>query len=146
MNQRSREFGERVSDVTYVDRPSAYAVIIRGATEVAVVQTPRGCFLPGGGRDEGETPVQAVVREALEECGLRIRIIRHLGDADQLVFTRRHANGWRKRCQFFSAAIDVAEPCECQEADHVLLWLPLDDALARLAHESQRWAVKEAAV
>ena len=140
MNPDQRQFGQRLADVTYVDRPSAYAVILRSPNEVAVVRTPRGCFLPGGGIEAGETPMHAVVRESLEECGLRVLVTRHLGDADQLIFTPGNAQGWRKRCTFFLAEIEAASS-QRREADHALLWLARDDAIAHLAHESQQWAV-----
>lgn len=139
-----RQFGERLSHVHYVDRPSAYAVIFRGAGEVAVVSTPHGCFLPGGGIESGETPMQTIIRESLEECGLQIRVIKPVGCADQFVFTPGSANGWCKRSEFFLAEIN-APPCERKEIDHSLIWLARKDAVARLAHESQRWAVREAA-
>ncbi|MBA3957140.1 MAG: NUDIX domain-containing protein [Parachlamydiaceae bacterium] len=36
--------------------------------------------LPGGGIDAGETPEEAVVREVLEETGLRVKIIRKVAE------------------------------------------------------------------
>lgn len=36
--------------------------------------------LPGGGVEEGETPLQAVVREVEEETGLRVQVVRPLFD------------------------------------------------------------------
>jgi 8-oxo-dGTP pyrophosphatase MutT (NUDIX family) len=139
-----REFGEPVAGANYVDRPSAYAVIFRGDLEVAVVSTPRGIFLPGGGREGGETAMQTVIRESSEECGLRVTRASHLGVADQLVFTFGSTTGLRKRCTFFVAEVDSVL-CERREADHTLLWLSLDDASRLLSHESHRWAVAEAA-
>jgi 8-oxo-dGTP diphosphatase len=92
----------------------------------------------------GETPARAVVREALEECGLEVRVTGHLGDADQVVFTPGHAHGWRKRCTFFSADAGPAA-AEPREVDHVLVWLAPGDAVARLTFVSHQWAVAEAA-
>jgi 8-oxo-dGTP diphosphatase len=71
-------FGRRVAEATYVRRPSVYAVITNGAGQVAVVRTAQGVFLPGGGIERGETPEQAVLREALEECRLDIRLLSRL--------------------------------------------------------------------
>jgi 8-oxo-dGTP pyrophosphatase MutT (NUDIX family) len=86
MIESNREFGESVAGAYYVDRPGGYAVIFNVAGEVAVVSTPQGLFLPGGGQDRSETSRQAAVREANEECGLSIRLGKRLGAADELVF------------------------------------------------------------
>lgn len=46
-----------------------------GKVLMTVVESPGGTWygLPGGGIDEGETPVEAAIREALEEVGIRVK-------------------------------------------------------------------------
>jgi len=46
-----------------------------GKVLMTVNESPGGTWygLPGGGIDEGETPVQAAIREALEEVGIKVR-------------------------------------------------------------------------
>jgi 8-oxo-dGTP diphosphatase len=99
-------------------------------------------FLPGGGQEDTETPEQAAVREAYEECGLRILLGSHLGTADELVFAVEEATYYRKRCAFFEAEVTREEGSS--EADHELIWMVPEEAAARLRHESQRWAISEA--
>jgi 8-oxo-dGTP diphosphatase len=57
------------------------AVIIQ-EDQVAVIKRIRDgkeyYVFPGGGIEEGESPVQATIREAFEELGVHIVIIRHL--------------------------------------------------------------------
>ena len=53
-------------------RPGAYGVLRDGSGRIAVVLTPAGVFLPGGGQEPGEPPEQALRREFAEECGLFI--------------------------------------------------------------------------
>lgn len=54
-------------------RPSARAVIIDGNKLAMVYVSRKGYYkFPGGGINEGETPEQALVREAAEEAGLEI--------------------------------------------------------------------------
>jgi 8-oxo-dGTP diphosphatase len=67
-------FGSRVEGCPYIVRPSAYAIVIRGANEVAVARTEAGCFLPGGGVEAGEDFKRAIEREAVEECGLVLTV------------------------------------------------------------------------
>jgi ADP-ribose pyrophosphatase YjhB (NUDIX family) len=80
----------------YPERPIAAvgAVIVRngpdGANEIALVR--RGAepacgrwSIPGGAVELGESVRSAVVREALEECGLEIRPLRVLDVFDSIV-------------------------------------------------------------
>ena len=54
-------------------RPSARAILIRDG-RIAVVHSLKYDYykFPGGGIEEGESPVQAVIRETLEEAGLTV--------------------------------------------------------------------------
>lgn len=136
------EFGRHDTGTDYLLRPGGYAVIVRGV-EIAVVETPSGLFLPGGGCEAGEDAAAAAVREAFEECGLRIALGAALGVADELVYSRSEARHWRKRCSFFLARA-TAQEGGC-EADHILRWLRRDTAMVQLRDGSQRWAVARAA-
>ena len=67
-------FGVRIEAQRYTVRPSVYGLIEDGHGQIADVRTPQGITLPGGGIEEGETTARAVAREALEECGLVVRV------------------------------------------------------------------------
>lgn len=133
------EFGIAVSGEDYILRPGSYLVVLNSQGEVAVVSTPQGFFLPGGGQNNGETPAQAAVREADEECGLRVELGEMLGTADELVFAAAETKYYRKRCVFFSARFIRCE--EGGEEEHQLIWLKPEDAVSLLSHKSQAWAV-----
>ena len=78
-------------------------------------------------------------REILEECGHAVEIVRPLGLAIEYVFAE--GEGYlAKQCSFFEARFGprVAQPTE---TDHELIWLPIPDALEKLTHRSQAWAV-----
>jgi 8-oxo-dGTP diphosphatase len=135
------EFGQRIDGIPYTLRPGGYGVVRDAAGLIAVVATPGGLFLLGGGQDPGESPEDAFVREAREECRLEVRGLRPIGVADELVFGKAEQIHFRKRCTFF-AAMAGSDAVRGGEPDHALLWLPAPDAIARLAHASQRWAVR----
>jgi 8-oxo-dGTP diphosphatase len=137
-------FGERQSDQRYVVRPSAYALIQNSAGQVAIVATPLGCFLPGGGIAGDETPERAVAREALEECGLLVRPVGRFAEAVQLVYSRSEATYFEKPSVFLRAEVSEARG-EPREADYQLLWVSAADAPRALTPRSHAWAVSMAA-
>jgi putative acetyltransferase len=136
------EFGALDAQAVYVLRPGGYVVLFNAAGKVAAVSTPLGLALPGGGQEQGEPPEDAAIREVEEECGLRITLGQRIGIADELVFAADERTHYRKRCTFFLA--EVVGRTGTGEPVHELVWLSGPDAVARLLHESQRWAVSEA--
>ena len=133
------EFGASVSGVDYILRPGGYLIVRNSQGEIAVVSTPQGFFLPGGGQNNRESPAQAALREANEECGLRVELGEMLGMADELVFAAAETKYYRKRCVFFSAEFVRCE--DDGEDDHQLIWLKSEEAVTLLSHKSQAWAV-----
>lgn len=134
-------FGENTAGVPIVERPSAYAVMrdLNGA--IAVVRTPKGHHLPGGGIDEGESPEQTVIRETREEAGLRVSPGREFARAIQFVFSLEHGALFAKNSAFIAA--EVVGGCSPSECDHQLLWLEPEEAVRLLTHESHKWAVQQ---
>ena len=135
-------FGNRLPNVDYRERPGTYAVIINNQERVAVMRTPVGLYLPGGGADPGETEEETLAREVLEECGRRVAVARPLCRATQYL----HATGeghFAKRCSFFVVELGDTAVTD-SEADHEWVWMPIEDALLRLSSESQRWALAQA--
>lgn len=59
-------------------------VILLDNDRVCLIKRVRGSFtyylFPGGGVEDGESPEEAAVREAYEELGLEVELIRLVGD------------------------------------------------------------------
>ena len=76
----SKEYDESI-EVVY--RPSARGVIIKDG-KVAMIHSEKYDYFkfPGGGIEEGESPIDAVIREVKEESGLTVipESIRELGN------------------------------------------------------------------
>lgn len=134
-------FGSKVHGCSYIYRPSAYALVFRSAGELAVVHTPSGCFLPGGGIEEHETPEQAVEREAMEECGFQLRVGKLVGRATEIVYSARENACFEKPSSFFAAQLVSLSPES--ESGNEVRWLDRERAVASLAHESHRWAIHQ---
>ena len=135
------EFGVRLAGREYPDRPGAYAVLFDAERRLAVVVTPEGCFLPGGGADAGESAEQTLRREVAEECGVAVAGARPLGVADELVRVLADNRCFRKRGTFFVGQVGERLAI-ATEPDHVTEWLPPAQAIERLTHESQKWVVR----
>ena len=133
-------FGIRLEGCRYVVRPSAYAILRDENGAIAVVRAPGGWFLPGGGIEAGETAEQAVVREALEECGLLIQPRVVLGSATEIVHSPAGHSGVDKASVFIDAA--VVGKTAATEIDHELTWLTPAEAIRRLSHQSHRWVIE----
>lgn len=120
-----------------VTRVGAYAVVVAGdrilLTQLATSTTSAGAWtLPGGGLDHGETPVDAVVREVLEETGHTL-VGPRLVDVASAHFVGRSPTGRLE--DFHSIRIvyraDVEEVREPEVLDvggstSAAAWVPLD--------------------
>jgi 8-oxo-dGTP pyrophosphatase MutT (NUDIX family) len=133
-------FGTKLDGVEYVVRPSAYALLPNEAGDLAVMRTPKGHFLPGGGVEPGESVEAAVAREAREEAGLVVEASRTIGEA--IEFTRAlDEDAWYQKVSTFVGARVVGH-ADAAEPDHELLWLSPARAADALTPPSHRWAVE----
>jgi 8-oxo-dGTP diphosphatase len=138
--ERAPVFGAREEGRSYTVRPSAYGILERGG-RLALVRTPEGVYLPGGGIEAGETPEDALVREAFEECGLHVRPGAWRDRAVQFAYAKPERMFFEKRSLFLDGAI-ARETGAGIEPDHELFWLAVDEAPAALTHEAHGWAVE----
>jgi 8-oxo-dGTP pyrophosphatase MutT (NUDIX family) len=135
-------FGAPAPAVFATVRPSAYGIICDPQGRLAVVHTPIGLSLPGGGSDEREAPEATIVRETREECGLDIRVGPWRRTAIEHVFSTAEQAQFEKRNTFCDAVV-LGAAGEPTEPDHLLEWMPAGQAAALLVPASHRWAVNE---
>lgn len=134
-------FGSLLPGLPLVVRPSVYGLIADSSDRVAIVHAPVGVYLPGGGIDEGESPEQALAREALEECGWVVRVGALRDRAVQLALAASGSTFHEKRSEFFEIAIE-REGGDPLEPGHETVWATAAEARALLTHESHAWAVE----
>ncbi|MCA3487140.1 MAG: NUDIX hydrolase [Rhodobacter sp.] len=135
-----RRYGEPLKPgQRYRRRPGVYAVLLRGGSVLTTFQVaPEPEFqLPGGGIDAGEHPVAALHREVIEETGWRIDVIRRIGAFRRFTYMPEYDLWAEKLCAVYLArpVLRLGPP---SEAGHTAVWLPVNEAVARLGNPGDR--------
>lgn len=136
-----KRIGKKIKGLQYTKRPGAYSIIEREEDDKIAIATDGEYFFLGGGIEEGETEIEALKRELIEESGYRIKNIKYFdkvmawadgGDRGPLDVT----------ATIYTAQFDekVAEPIE---KDHKVLWVHAIEYKDKLYHEYQRYLLKE---
>ncbi len=125
----------RLRDQRYKLRPGAYAILPRGHDLLLTFQgAPFNEFqLPGGGIDPGETPVQALHREVMEETGWRIATPRRLGAHRRFVWMPDYDIYAEKLCHIF-LAYPVRAHGKPTEEGHDAVWMNASTAIPQLSN------------
>lgn len=135
-------FGSPVAGVHYIERPGVYAFLTNEFSQLMVMSTEFGFFLPGGGVDAGESEIAALERELLEETGLSIVHATVITKAKQYMFSRHRQKHFLKIGTFFDVHVnDEVRPRT--QLDHEIQWFPAKIAQKKLKDEFQRWAVEQ---
>jgi 8-oxo-dGTP pyrophosphatase MutT (NUDIX family) len=85
---------------------------------------------PGGGVDEGETPEEGAIREAMEELGVEVAIkqkvaVIHFDQSTQVYFLVDRVSG-----EFGTGSGEEytdSDPNDPQEGVYVPIWMPIDE-------------------
>ena len=126
----------------YIRRPGAYAILPLngGVLLTAQLSTTVDIQLPGGGIDPGESPIQTLHREVLEETGWRIARPHKLGVFRRFVFMPDYDLWAEKICHVFVAR-PVYRICAPIEPDHETLIMSVDEAIELLGNDGDRMFV-----
>ena len=123
----------------YTLRPGAYAILPLGRRVLLTMQVADvlDIQLPGGGIDPGESPLQALHREVLEEIGWRIAAPRRLGAFRRFVYMPEYDMWAEKLCHVYVAkpVLQIADPVE---PDHETLVLSASEAVSAVGNDGDR--------
>lgn len=110
-------------------------IVLIQEDKVALIQRHRAGLdyfvFPGGGVDEGETPEQAAIREAMEELGIEVAIKQkvieiQLGPKSRQIYYLVDQTGG----EFGSGAGEEytdADPDSSEEGIYIPTWMPIDE-------------------
>ena len=94
--------GESVKkDIKYYYRPGIYGIIIVNNNILLTEQNEEEIQLPGGGIDEGEHYITALVRETFEETGWKIQPVKRLGFFHRFVYMPEYSKWAQKVCHIY---------------------------------------------
>ena len=135
------EFGTKQDGIDYIDRSGVYAVIENNERQIAIIKTSRGYFLPGGGIDAGESEVDALKREIIEEIGYQASMLTEIGEAVEYINAYSEEKHYLIHSRFYEVQLDSKVGAGV-EKDHRLVWLWQEDAIKLLTRQGQVWAVQ----
>jgi 8-oxo-dGTP diphosphatase len=130
------EFGVKLPNERYVERPGVYAIMIRDG-KLAVINANGKYFLPGGGIETGESETEALHRELDEECDWKIIRLAKLYSAVQYLFAEGEGY-YTLRNSFYNVECDTINVRQGTE------WLDVEHATSLLHRECDVWAVRQA--
>ncbi len=122
--------------------------MVRDGEVVAIVPTRRAAdgarvlALPKGHIDEGETPLQAAIREVREEAGV---VVEHLADLGEVRYW--YTRGGRrisKAVAFFLFGYVEGDLADHDEEVEEARWLPLSEARQSLSYAGEREMIERA--
>src|SRR5689334_21237907 len=110
-------------------------IVLIEDNKVALIERHRAGLdyfvFPGGGMDEGETPEQAAVREAMEELGVEVVVRQKISEIQfgqksrQVYFLAEQIGG-----QFGTGAGEEytdSDPNDPEEGIYVPVWMPIEE-------------------
>lgn len=135
-----RRFGQQPSpDIRYSVRAGAYAILPLKRRLLLTAQV--GEFvdvqLPGGGIDAGESAIQALHREVMEETGWRITSPKHLGTFRRFVYMPEYDKHAEKVCHVFVAR-PTRQICDPTEETHFTTVMHPAEAASSLGNDGDR--------
>ncbi len=141
MHMKTKVFGEKLQDKEYHDREAAYVVLTDGLL-FAVVKTRSGkLFLPGGKIEKGETMEVCIVRECMEEMGVKVVVKDYFAQGERY-FYHEASNRYSHAIGHFYFSDEFEKVSEPLEEGNEVLWLPYEETIRDLFHPHHAWAVE----
>lgn len=133
--------GSKEENIKYRKRPGAYAIIVnKDNDKIGIVTDGEDYFYLGGGIENGETKLEALKREMIEEAGYSIKNIREFEEVGSHIFAED--KGYLEIiASVYIAEFDkkIAEPIE---KDHKVLWVTPEEYVSKMFREWQRYIME----
>lgn len=134
--------GDKEENIEYRRRPGAYAIIVKDDDDKIGIVTDGNCyFYLGGGIEEGETKLDALKRELIEEAGYSLKNIKEFDEVGSFIYAED--KGYLETISsVYIAEFDekIAKPIE---EDHTVLWVKPEEYKSKMYREWQRYIMQK---
>ena len=122
-----RLFGENVDrKVTYQRRVGAYGIILHNKklllTEQITLENNIEVQVPGGGSNKGESLIQTLHREVLEETGWGIKVLKKIGVFQRFTYMPEYKIWAHKICHVYKCVATIRKT-KVLEENHRFLFM-----------------------
>lgn len=136
------ETGEKLPDTEYQYRVICFGIVEKeGKLLVVFSGKDRNISLPGGGIEEGETPLQAIHREFVEEAGYKIKSAKELVDVHSY-WNFQTGKRVERYAHFFVVEVDEDSKTTPIEDWHTRLLVDFEDANNVIPFPYQKAAIE----
>ena len=141
-----RSFGERVdSKVIYQRRVGAYGIILYNKelllTEQINSENNIEVQLPGGGSNQGESLIQTLYREVLEETGWGIKVLKKNGVFQRFTYMPEYKIWAQKICHVYKCIATIRKT-KVLEKHHRFVFLNKKKAIDALVDTGFKYFVQ----
>lgn len=134
--------GKKEENIKYTKRPGAYAIIVNNTdNKIGIVTTGKDNFYLGGGIENGETELEALKRELIEESGYLIKNIRKFDEVGS--FIDAEDKGYIEVIANVYIAEFDKKITEKIEKDHTVLWIDPEEYVGKMCREWQEYILKK---
>ncbi|MBE6680262.1 MAG: NUDIX domain-containing protein [Ruminococcaceae bacterium] len=127
-------------DAEYYDREGAYLIPVCN-NKVGIVETHKGYFFLGGGLENGESYLECIKRECLEEAGYIVSVGEKVCTAE--TYCKHPTIGHFHPMQAYYIGDLVEKVAAPIDVDHHFLWVDYDYISGKMFSEMQNWALEK---
>lgn len=136
------EIGEKLEGAEYGYREVCYGIVVKDNRFLVVYSAKdRNLSLPGGGIDDGETPLDAIRREFVEEAGYKVKLATELVQVHSY-WNWRNGNHVERFAHFFVVEVDESSKSTPTEDWHTRLYVDFEDANNVIPFPYQKAAIE----
>lgn len=137
------EIGTKLNNISYKKRYAVYSIIVRNVDDkIAIGSDDENVFfLLGGGSNYGESYLDTLKREIIEETGYTIKNIKYFDSVRSWFYSDKY--GYiDTEARIYISEFDEKHSYPIDE-DHKLLWVSPYEYKDKLYHEYQRYILKK---